>query len=124
MAGLQRLDLPDDAVTAAMCGLTAGSETECVAANSEWIGELERLGRRRERVRHGHVRDRGPVGARRAALPATDRLVVGEAVVPECDVVHRALALGGDGYGLSEAGEVEVGDSARRIGVAAPPHGR
>src|SRR5215217_8505591 len=106
-----------------MCAMAAGSEVEGVAANPERIGELERLGRGRERVRHGHVYARGPVGLGTGALPATDRLVIGEAVVPERDVVHRALALSGYGHGLSEADKKEVGDPARGLDVAGRDRG-
>ncbi len=60
---------------------------------------------------------RGPVGVRARALAAADRLVVREAVVPEDGVVHRPLALCGDGDRLREGVEDDVRDPARRLRV-------
>ena len=55
------------------------------------------------------------VGVRAGALAAADRLVVGEAVVAEDDVVHRPLTLRGHGHRLPERGEDDVDDPARRL---------
>ena len=47
-----------------------------------------------QRVAHRHVHAARPVGVRARALAAAERLVVGEALVAERQVVHRPLALG------------------------------
>ena len=58
-----------------------------------------------------------PVGVRTRALAAADRLVVGEAIGAEDDVVHRPLALRGHRDGFAERREDDVRDAARRLGV-------
>src|SRR5439155_3327743 len=60
----------------------------------------------------------GAAGSRAGALAAADRLVVREAVVPEGEVVHRALALSWDLERLPERGEDDVDDPARGLDVA------
>ena len=95
----------------------ARAEPERVPLDAQRVGELERLGRRRERVRHRDVHARRAVGVRARALAAADRLVVGEAVVAEDDVVHRPLALRRHRHGLPEGAEEQVDDPARRLDV-------
>ena len=59
-----------------------------------------------------------PVRVGAGALAAGDRLVVGEAVVADGEVVHRSLALRGDRYGLPERAEEDVDDAVARLDVA------
>src|SRR6266700_4192099 len=79
---------PHDALTAAEAAVAAGTEPERVPLDPERIRELERLNRRRERVRHRDVYRRRAVSVRTGALAAADRLVVSERVAPEGEVVH------------------------------------
>ena len=95
-AGLEDAELPDDPVAAAVSPRSAGLHAKLVALHAQWVGELQRLGRRRQRVRHGHVHARGAIRLCAGALAAADRLVVRKAIVPEGDVVHRALTLRGN----------------------------
>ena len=81
--------------------------------------QLERLDRRVERVRHRHVHGARAVGVRAGALAAAERLVVGEVVVAEREVVHRALA-----ERVAEGGQHEVGHARRGLDVARPPRRR
>src|SRR5829696_8550985 len=104
-AGLECLELADDAVAAAAPARTARAVAYLVAADAQRVRELERLDRRVERVRHGDVDGRRPVSLGARALPAGDRLVVRKPVVSEDDVVHRALALGGNRHGAAEGAE-------------------
>src|SRR5207248_3124637 len=89
-----------------------------VPLDPDRIGELERLGRRRERVRHRDVYRRRAVAVGAGALAAADRLVVGEAVVAEGDVVHRPLALRWDVDRIAEGEEDDIRDPARGLDVA------
>jgi hypothetical protein len=57
------------------------------------------------------------VGLRAGALAAADRLVVGVAVVPEREVVHRPLAGRGHGHELAEGSEDDVDDPRGGLGV-------
>src|SRR5207247_10035621 len=114
-ARLERFELPYDALAAAVRTCAARVEAKRVPAHPERIRELERLGRCGERVRHRHVYAGGPVGARARALAAADRLVVGEALVPEGEVVHRPLALRGRLERLAERTDEDVDDAARRL---------
>ena len=123
-ARLEDAQLADDAVAAAVAPGSARSAPELVALDAERVRELERLGRRVERVRHRDVDARRPVRVRAGALAAADRLVVREAVVSEDGVVHRALALRGHGDRLRERVEDDVGDPARRLRVPRSDGGR
>src|SRR5215211_2728758 len=116
---LEYLDLPDDAVAAAVLPLAAGVEPKLVPPDPQWVGELERLHRSRARVRHRHVDPRRPLPIRAGALASAERLVVREALVPEREVVHRPLALGGDRNCLGERSEEDIDDPARGFDVAA-----
>ena len=80
---------------------------------------LQRLDRRVQGVRHRDVDRAGAVRVGAGALPAPDRLVVGEALAREGQVVHRSLSLGGDLDGAAECRDDEVGDPARGLDVAA-----
>src|SRR5213076_3180999 len=88
--------------------------TQLPALDAQGIGELERLDRRDERVRHRDVDGRRPVGVSARALAAADRLVVREAVAAEGDVVHRALPL----RAIADRAEEHVDDAGRGLGVA------
>src|SRR3954453_21123914 len=74
------LDLADHPVAAVVAALAAGPAPQGVLGDPERELELEGLHRGVQRVRHGHVDARGAVGIRAGALPAADRLVVGELV--------------------------------------------
>src|SRR5919198_92060 len=54
-AVLERAQLADDAVSAAVLAVAARAEPEAVALDAQRVLELERLDRRRERVGHSHV---------------------------------------------------------------------
>src|ERR671918_1471905 len=123
-AGLESRDLADDAVPAVAPAAAAGAEPERVALDAQRVGELERFHRRVEGVRHGHVHPRGAVRVGAGALPAADRLVVGEARGPEREVVHRPLPLSGNGKGLREGAEEDVRDPAGGLDVAGHDGGR
>src|SRR5436190_14448822 len=101
-AVLEHAELPHDAVAAAVLAIATRAEAERVALDPERVLQLERLDRRRERVRHRHVHPARPICARTGALPAADRLVVRKALVPERDVVHRPLPLRRAVYRLPE----------------------
>ena len=120
----ERSELADDAVAASVLARAAGAEPQLVALDPERVRELERLDRRVQRVRHRDVHRGRPVRVRARALPAADRLVVREALVPEDDVVHRPLPLRRDGNGLRQRGEDDVDDAARRLRVAGGDRGR
>src|SRR5262249_20933126 len=122
-AVLERAQLADDAVAAAMRAAATATETQRVALDTERVRELQRLDRSRQRVRHRDVHARRPVRIPACALAAADRLVVGEAVVPDRDVVHRALTLRGHRHGAAERGEDDIDDAARRLDVAACDRG-
>src|SRR6185503_3263981 len=122
-AVLEHSQLADDAVAAAVLARSARAEAQLVALDAERVGELERLGRSRERVRHRHVHAGRPIRVRTRALAATDGLVVREAVVPEREVVHRPLALRGHGHGLAEGREDDVHYPARGLDIPGG-HGR
>src|SRR5262249_53772635 len=108
-AGLEDAQLAYDPVPTPVRAGSAGADPPRVALDAPRVGELERLRRRVERVRHGNVDARGAVGFRARTLAAADRLVVREAVRAEHDVVHRALALREHRQRLSEGGEHDVG---------------
>src|SRR5688500_11773112 len=75
-AALQRLQLAHDAVAAAVEAGAAGAGAQAVAAHAQREGELERLDRCVERVRHGDVDGGGTGAVGASALAAADRLVV------------------------------------------------
>ena len=108
---LHHAKLPHDAVAAAMRPRAAGAETEPVALDVQRILQLERLDRRGERVRHRDVHAARPVGIGTGPLPAADRLVVREALVPERDVVHRSLPLRGNVDRAAKCAHHDVDDS-------------
>src|SRR2546426_485587 len=103
---------------------TAGSASQRVAPYSQRILELERLDGGRERVRHRHVHAARPVRRRARPLAATDRLVVGEAVVAERHVVHRPLALRRNVDRFAEGAHDDVDDARGRLDVAGRDGGR
>ena len=117
-AALEDAELADDSFPSGVAPGAARAAAQLVALHAERVRELERLDRRVEGVRHRNVhRGRaGTVGA--GALSAGDRLVVGEALVAEDDVVHRPLTLRRDLDRLRERREHDVDDPARRLGVA------
>src|SRR5512134_125102 len=51
-ASLQRLELADDPITAALTAAAPRAEAKPVRPDAQRVGELERLRRRRQRVRH------------------------------------------------------------------------
>src|ERR1035437_6657271 len=89
----QRLQLAHDAVAAAVRTRSAGAAPQGVLQDAQREFALERLDRRVERVAHRHIHSRGSVAIRACALPAAERLVVGEGLIAEREVVHRALPL-------------------------------
>src|SRR5436190_7499187 len=82
-AVLEHAELTDDAVAPALRAAAAGAEPEPVALDAQRVLELERLHRRRERVRHGDVHAARARGVGAGALPPAERLVVREPVVAE-----------------------------------------
>jgi hypothetical protein len=123
-AGLEGPQLADDAVAATMPARPAGAEPQGISLDADRVGELERLGWGRERVRHRDVHRRRTVGIRAGALTAADRLVVREVVAAEGDVVHRPLALRRNVDRLAQREEDDVGDPARGLNVAGRDRGR
>ena len=117
--GRQRLELPDDAVPAVVAPRAARAAGDRVARDPQRELELERLHRGVERVRHRDVHRARAVGVRAGALPAAERLVVGEALAAQREVVHRPLA-----ECPSEGGEDEVGDPRGGLDVARHHGGR
>ena len=79
---------------------------------------LERLDRRVERVAHRHVHGRGAGRVGAGALPAGDRLVVGELLVAEREVVHRPLPQAGTSIASPNA---RMTTSAIRLDVSTLP---
>ena len=115
----ERLELAHDPVAAAVLAVAAGAAPQRVAHDAQRELQLERLDRRVERVRHRDVHAARAVGVRAGALAAAERLVVGEVVGAEREVVHRALA-----ERAAERGEHEVGDARRGLDVARHHRGR
>src|SRR4051794_33283692 len=74
---LERLDLADHAVAAAMPAFAAGTAAHRVLDGAQRELELERLHRRVERVAHRHVHRVRAVGVLARSLAAAERLVVG-----------------------------------------------
>ena len=120
-ASAQRLELADDAVAAAPAPGAAAAASQRVARYAQRELELERLDRRVEGVAHRHVDAARAVGVGAGALSAAERLVVGERLVAEREVVHRALARG---RAPAEGAEHEVGDPAGGLDVARRDGGR
>ena len=89
-----------------------------MALDPDRVAELERLGRRRERVRHRDMHRRRAVRIRACALAAADRLVVRKAVVAESEVVHRPLALRRHLDRLAKGEEDHISDPARGFDIA------
>src|SRR3954452_19679617 len=108
----ERLDLADDAVTAAMRPVAAGAAADRVLDRADRELALERLDGCVERVAHGYVDAARSVSVLTGALAAAERLVVGELVVAEREVVHRSLA-----ERTSERSKYEVGDAAGGLDV-------
>src|SRR5690349_20624512 len=102
----QRLQLAYHAVAALVLALDARASPQRVRGHPQRELQLQRLLRRVESVRHGDVHAARPVGVLARALAAAQRLVVGEVVVAEREVVHRALA-----ERAAERLEHEVGDA-------------
>src|SRR5262245_23553445 len=92
-AVLEHAQLAEDAVAATVLAFPARAEPEPVALDAHRVLQLERLDRRRQRVRHRDVDAARPVRGGTCPLTAADRLVIREAVVAERDVVHRPLSL-------------------------------
>src|SRR4051812_47485222 len=88
-ARLEHPQLANDAVAAPMPAAASRAEPQRMPLDADRIRELQRLRRSREGVRHRHVHTGGTVRIRARPLAAPDRLVVGEAIVPEREVVHR-----------------------------------
>src|SRR4051794_29037167 len=61
-AMLEDAQLADDPVAATMRALAAGARSQPVALDAQRVLQLERLDRRRQRVRHGDVHATGAVG--------------------------------------------------------------
>src|SRR5271165_3049803 len=89
---LERFDLSYDAVAPAVGARASRAPAQRIRAHAQREFALERLDGRVERVAHRDVYAAGPVRVGARSLAAAERLVVGEARVPECQVVHRALA--------------------------------
>ena len=109
----QRLDLAHDAVAAAVLAVAAAAPAQRVLDRAQRELQLERLDRRVQRVRHRDVDRARPVRVGAGALAAADRLVVGEVVVAERQVVHRPLA-----ERAAERLEHQVGDARAGLDVA------
>src|SRR3954451_5742445 len=88
----QRLQLADHAVAAGLAAGAARAAPQRVLDRTQRELQLERLDRRVERVRHRDVDGAGAGRVGAGALAAAERLVVGELVVAEREVVHGALA--------------------------------
>ena len=76
---VERLELAGHAVAAARRPAPPESRRSAYLDGAQRELELERLDRRVQRVRHGHVDGARTVGVRARALAAAERLVVGEA---------------------------------------------
>ena len=109
----ERLELAHHAVAAARAPRAARAAAQRVLDRAQRELQLERLDRRVERVRHRHVHGARAVRVGARALAAAERLVVGEVVVAEREVVHRALA-----ERAAERGQHEVGHARRGLDVA------
>ncbi len=105
--------LAHDAVAAAVTARAARAAAQRVLDDAQRELALERLDRRVQRVAHRDVHAARPVGVRARALAAAERLVVGEALVAEREVVHRALALR-----APERAQHEIGDARGGLDVA------
>src|SRR5919204_1105083 len=123
-ARLEHAELADDAVAAAMLAVAARAEAQAVPLDQQRVLELERLHGCRERVRHRDVDTARTVGVGTGSLPAADRLVVGEPVVSERDVVHRPLSLGRHLDRPSERAHDRVDDPGRGLDVPSGDGGR
>src|SRR5207342_2423970 len=104
-ARIEHVQLPNDPLAAAVTPTPPGAEPQLVPLDPERVAELERLGGRRERVRHRDVNPRRAVRVGACALASSYRLVVGEAVVAESEVVHGPLPLRGHLDRTAECGE-------------------
>src|SRR5262249_53954431 len=98
---LQGLDLADDTLAAAPRSLAAAAAAHRELPYPERELRLQRLDRGVQGVGHRDVDRARPVGVRAGALAAADRLVVGEVLAGEGQVVHRSLTLGLDGPGAA-----------------------
>src|SRR5207302_9607762 len=94
-----------------MRSFAARAEAQLPALNPERILELDRLGRRGERVRHRDVDAARAVRMRAGALAAPDGLVVREVLVSESEVVLRPLPCGRYRNELDERREDHVDDA-------------
>ncbi len=121
---LERLDLAHDPVAAALSARSARPATQRDLTHPHRVLGLERLDRGVERVRHRHMDRARPVGVGAGALATAGRLVVGEAVAGQGEVVHRALALRGGRRATGKSREDEVGNATRRLDVARGHGGR
>src|SRR5450755_75781 len=114
----ERLELADHTVSAVVPPPPAGAAPERVLHRAQWELELERLDRGVERVAHRDVHAARAVRVRARALSAADRLVVGDLVVSQRQVVHRALP-----EGPPERREHDIGDPGGGLDVAAHHRG-
>src|SRR4051812_29875624 len=127
---LERLGFADHAIAAAVAARAAAAPAHRVLGHPQRELEFERLDRCVERVRHGDVDRARAVGVRARALTAAQRLVVGEVLVAEGDVVHRPLTERSPERGENEVGhargglDVAAGDRRRRPGVEQRALGR
>src|SRR5262249_12414721 len=113
----EHAQLADHAVTAAVHSLTAGAVTQAPALDPQRVLQLQRRDRGDPRVRQGTVHGPGPGGSWAGALATADRLVVGERVAADGDVVHRSLPLRGHLEHTAEGGEDDVDDARCGLGV-------
>src|SRR5947209_12023829 len=89
---LERLELTDHPVSAAMLPLASRAPPEGVLDGADRELELERFDRRVQRVAHRHVHRARAIRIRTRPLASADRLVVDDLLVTQGEVVHRALA--------------------------------
>src|SRR6201999_1692688 len=99
--------LADEAIAAAPGAGPAGAAPDRQLTDAQRELGLERLDRRVQRVRHRHVDRARAVGVAAGTLAAAERLVIGEALARQRQVVHRPLTLGGDRAGAGEGGDDE-----------------
>src|SRR4051794_27929140 len=88
---VQGLEVAHDAVAAAMPAAASGPAPHGVLDGPQRELQLERLDRRVEGVAHRDVHGARAVCVLARALAAAESLVVGELLVAEREVVHRAL---------------------------------
>ena len=111
--GLERLEFADQSVTTAVGAATAAVTPYRVLDDAQRELEFQRFDRRVEGVRHRDVDGAGAVGVIACTLASAERLVMGERLGPDGEVVHRPLA-----ECAPERRQDEIRDARRRLDVS------